>query len=82
MEFNKFTFDKMTEAEAKLSLYSVIQKDGLNIVSLYFKIIFCLYIDSLFAQIGDSNNKCSSSLEAECWNEVETHAVQQSSIQF
>ena len=24
---------------------------------------FCLYTDSLFAQIGDSNNKCSSSLE-------------------
>ena len=24
---------------------------------------FCLYTDSLFAQIGDSNDKCSSSLE-------------------
>ena len=28
----------------------------------------CLYTDSLFAQIGDSNDKCSSS-EVECWNE-------------
>ena len=26
---------------------------------------FCLYTDSLFAQIGDSNDKCSSS-EVEC----------------
>jgi len=24
---------------------------------------FCLYTDSLFAQIGDSNDKCSSLLE-------------------
>ena len=27
---------------------------------------FCLYTDSLFAQIGDSNDKRSSSLEVEC----------------
>ena len=27
---------------------------------------FCLYTDSLFGQIGDSNDKCSSSLEVEC----------------
>ena len=27
---------------------------------------FCLYTDSLFAQIGDSNDKYSSPLEAEC----------------
>jgi len=27
---------------------------------------FCLYTDSLFAQIGNSNDKCSSSLEVEC----------------
>jgi len=27
---------------------------------------FCLYTDSLFAQTGDSNDKCSSSLEVEC----------------
>jgi len=27
---------------------------------------FRLYTDSLFAQIGDSNDKCSSSLEVEC----------------
>ena len=121
--------------------YSVIQKDGLNFVSLYFKIrtsdkydmawtvngastharqlvavfqvlcslygltcvgyaqnslqfvsrsplihvvdrSFYLYTDSLFAQIGDSNDKCSSSLEVECWNEDETHAAQQSPTQF
>jgi len=108
-------------------MYSVIQKDGINFVTLYFKIrtsdkydmtwtvngaskharqlvavfkvlcslygltcvgyaqnslefvsrsplmhvvgwSFCLYIDSLFAQIGDSNDKCSSSLVGECWN--------------
>ena len=39
---------------------------------------FCLYTDSLFAQIGESNDKCSSSLEVECWNEDETHAVRHS----
>jgi hypothetical protein len=55
--------------------YSVIQKDGLGQS-------FCLYTDSLFAQIGDSNDKCSSSLEVECWNEEETHASQQSPTQF
>jgi len=49
----------------------VIKKDGLNFVSLYFKI-----------RIGDSNDKCSSSLEVECWNEDETHAALQSSTQF
>ena len=43
---------------------------------------FCLYADSLFAQIGDSNDKCSSLLEVECWNEDETHAVQQSPTKF
>jgi len=43
---------------------------------------FYLYTDSLFAQIGDSNNKCSSSLEVECSNEDETHAAQQSPTQL
>jgi hypothetical protein len=43
---------------------------------------FCLYTDSLFAQIGDSNDKCSSSLEVECWNKDETHAAQQLPTQF
>jgi hypothetical protein len=43
---------------------------------------FCLYTDSLFAQIGDSNDKCSSWLEVECLNEDETHAAQQSPTQF
>jgi len=38
--------------------------------------------DSLFAQIGDSNDKCSSSLEVERWNEDETHAAQQLATQF
>ena len=38
--------------------------------------------DSLFAQIGDSNDKCSSSLEVECWNEDETHAAQQLPTEF
>ena len=50
--------------------YRVIQKDGLNFVSL----TFCLYTDRLFAQIGDSND--------EYWNEDETHAAQQSPTQF
>ena len=27
---------------------------------------FCLYTDSIFAQIGNSNDECSSSLDAEC----------------
>jgi len=39
---------------------------------------FCLFTESLFAQFGDSNDKCSSSLEVECWNEDETHGAQQS----
>jgi len=43
---------------------------------------FCLYTDSVFAQIGDSNDKCSSSLEVECWNEDETHAARQLATQF
>ena len=121
----------------KILKYSVIKKDGLNFVSLYFKIrtsdkydmawtangastharqlvavfqvlcslyeltgvgyaqnslefvsrsplihvvgrSFSLYTDRLFAQIGDSNDKCSSPLEVERWNEDETHAAQQS----
>jgi len=43
---------------------------------------FYLYTDSLFAQTGDSNGKCSSSLEVECWNEDETQGAQQSPSQF
>ena len=43
---------------------------------------FCLHTDSLFAWVGDSSDKCSSSLQVECWNEDETHAVQQSPTQF
>jgi len=43
---------------------------------------FCLYADSLFTQIGDSNNKCSSSLEVECWKKDETHTAQRSPTQF
>jgi hypothetical protein len=38
--------------------------------------------DSLFAQIGDSNDKCSFSFEGECWNEDQTHAAQQSPTSF
>ena len=41
---------------------------------------FCLYTDSLFAQTGDSNDKCPSSLEVECWNEDETHSSRQLSF--
>ena len=37
---------------------------------------------ALFAQIGDSNDKCCSSFEVEFWNEDETHAVQKSPTQF
>ena len=44
--------------------YRVIQEDGLNVVSLYFK-IRTSDTDSLFAQIGDSDDECSSS-EVEC----------------
>jgi len=52
-------------------IYRAIQIDGLN-----------WRVNSLFAQIGDSNDKLSSSLEVECWNEDETHAAQQSPTQF
>ena len=51
--------------------YSVIQKDWLN-----------HQFEQIFVQIGDSNDKCSSSLEVECWNEDETHAALQSPTQF
>jgi hypothetical protein len=37
--------------------------------------ILQVYISKL--ETGDSNDKCSSSLEAECWNEDEAHAAQQ-----
>ena len=135
------TWRDLTDGALLTPKYRVIQNDGLNFVSLYFKIrtsdkydmawtangasayarqlvavfqvlcslygltcvgyaqnclqffsssplihvvgrSFCLYTDSLFAQIGDSNDKCSSSLEDECWNEDETHAAQQSPTQF
>ena len=59
----------------------MIQKDGLNYVSLYLK-IRTSDTDSIFAQIGDSKDECSSSLEVKCWNEDETHAAQQSPTQF
>ena len=42
---------------------------------------FCFY-NSQFAQIADSNDKCTSSLEVECWNEDRTHAAQQSQLSF
>ena len=44
-------------------LYRVSQKDRLNHV---VGRTFCLYTDNLFAQIGDSSDKRSSSLEVEC----------------
>ena len=43
---------------------SIIQRDSKRWTQLR-KSIFCLYTDSLFAQIGDSNDECSSSLEIE-----------------
>ena len=52
-------------------LYSVIQKDGLNFVSLYFKI-----------RTSDKYDVNYIQLEVECWNEDETHAAQQSPTQF
>ena len=55
---------------ASSNIYSVIQKDGLNFVSVYFKI--------RTSDKYDSNDECFSSLEVECWNEDETHAAQQS----
>ena len=121
-----WSFTKLILFEGKKNeKYSVIQKDGFNFVSLYFKIrtgdkydvastvngtstharqlvavfqvlcslcgltcvgyaqnslefvshsllihvvgrSFCLYTDSLFAQIGDSKDKCSPLLEVEC----------------
>jgi len=49
----------------------VIQKDGLNFVSLYFKI-----------RTSDKYDVNYTWLEVECWNEDETHAAQQSPTQF
>ena len=46
-----------------------------NVLHYWVHHSFCLYTDSIFAQIGDSNDKCSSSLHVECWNEDETYAV-------
>jgi len=43
----------------------VIQKDGPNFVSLYFRI-----------RTSDKYDVNSSSLVVECWNEDETHAAQ------
>jgi len=45
--------------------YSVIQKDGPNFVSLYFKI-----------GTSDKYDVNYIWLKVECWNEDETHAVQ------
>ena len=53
--------------------------EGLLVYTAWFK---KMETDSLFAQIGDSNDKCSSSLEVECWNKDEMHAAQQSPTQF
>jgi len=51
--------------------YSVIQKDRLNFLSLYFKI-----------RTSDKYDVNYIWLEVECWKEDETHAAQQSSTQF
>ena len=48
----------------------------------WLAVAFAFTQTALFAQIGDSNDKCCSSLEVECRNEEETHAVQQSPTQF
>jgi hypothetical protein len=52
-----------------------IQDDSKRWTQVY---ISKLELDILFVQTGNSNDKCSSSLEVECWNEDETHAAQQS----
>ena len=52
-------------------LYRMIQKDGLNSVSLYFKI-----------RTRDKYDVNYIWFEVECWNEDETHAAQQSPTQF
>jgi len=49
----------------------VIQKDGLNFISLYFKI-----------RTSDKYDVNYIWLEVECWNKDETHAAQQSPTQF
>jgi hypothetical protein len=53
------------------SMKSVIKKDGLNFVSLYFKI-----------RTSDKYDANYIWLEVECWNEDKTHAAQQSPTQF
>ena len=50
-------------------LYSVIKKRRAQFRSPLIHVVgrsFCLYTDSLFDQIDDSSDKCSSSLEVEC----------------
>jgi len=47
---------------AQSSLEFVSRSPLIHVVSRSF----CLYTDSLFAQIGDSNDKCSCSLVVEC----------------
>jgi len=51
--------------------YSMIQKDGLNFVSLYFKI-----------RTSDKYDVDYIWLVVECWNEDEMHVAQQSPAQF
>jgi hypothetical protein len=43
---------------------------------------FAFYRDNLFAEIGDSKDKCSSLLEVQCWKEDETGAAPQSPTQI
>jgi len=63
---------------AQKSLEFVSRSPLIHVVSRSFR----FYTDSLFTQIDDSNDKCCSSLEVECWNEDGTHAAQQSPTQF
>jgi len=60
-------------------IYSVIEKDGLNFVSLYFK---SRTSDKYDAIIFDYTHNEVWRLEVECWNEDETHAARQSATQF
>ena len=93
-------FEAFEDLTVIFNIHSVIQKDGLNFVRLYF-LNYTWHVNDLhniwytwsagafaFTQTAYmlklviSNDKCSSSLQVECWNEDETHAVQQSPTQF
>jgi len=71
VEVKKLFKGEKVVAFTKNTEYSLIQKDGLSFVILYFKI-----------RTTDKYDVNYIWLEVECWNEDEMHAAQQSPTQF